>query len=114
MDEYQKERRKLLRREINLEGHYWKHSSHDVLGKIERAVVINLSAGGCRLSVSGDHDLHLNDSIALAFRLDNAERTKIQKEAVVSSVDGRDISCKFSSEFNKDIWLYIQGDKQPK
>jgi c-di-GMP-binding flagellar brake protein YcgR len=110
MSEYGKEKRKLLRRKLNLDGYYFTHSVHDPLGKIERAVVKDLSAGGCRLSLADNHGLHLNDSITLSFRLDDAERTKIQKEAVVIRVDGNFVSCKFESEFNKDIWLYIHGE----
>jgi hypothetical protein len=110
MSDYRKEKRKLLRKKINLGGYYWKHLSHGVLEKMEKVIVIDLSNGGCRICASDDHDLHVNDSITLTFRFDNAERTKIQKEAVVYRVNGNYIGCRFSFEYDKDIWSYLHGD----
>jgi hypothetical protein len=114
MSEYLKEKRRYLRGETNFEGYYWKHSSQGAFGKVEKATVIDLSTGGCRLSVSNNHDRHYDDSITLTFKLNNVEHTKIQKEAVVCRIDGNNIGCRFLSEYDKDIWFYFHGDKKSK
>jgi c-di-GMP-binding flagellar brake protein YcgR len=114
MTEYQREKRRNLRKETNLEGNYWKHASYGIYGKPEKTTVVNLSTGGCCIRVSDGHDLHRNDSITLIFKLDNPEQTKIQKEAVVCRIDGNDVSCKFSFEHDKDIWFYVYDHIVPK
>jgi hypothetical protein len=96
MSEYHKERRKLLRRKTNLESYYWKRTSYTVFDKIEKAIVVDLSTDGCCIHVSDGHDLRRNDTITLVFKLDNPDRTEIQKEAVVRWVIGNFIGCKFS------------------
>jgi c-di-GMP-binding flagellar brake protein YcgR len=102
MSAYRKERRKLLRRKTYLESHYWKHSSYTVFDKIEKAIVVDLSTGGCRIHVSDGHNLHRNDTITLVFKLDDPDRTEIQQEAVIRWVLGNFAGCKFS---------YKHGDK---
>lgn len=114
MTEYKKEQRRNLRKEANLEGSYWKHASYGIFGKPEKATVVDLSTGGCRIRVSDGHDLNRNDSITLIFRLDNHDKTKIQKEAVVCRVEGNYIGCKFSFEHDKEIWFYVYDHIIPK
>lgn len=114
MAEYHKENRRHFRKETQLESSYWKHASYGVFGKLEKATVVDISTGGCRIHVSDDHELQQNDFITLIFRLDNKERTKLQKEAIICRVDGNYIGCKFSSEYDKDIWFYVSGDTLPK
>ena len=114
MSEYQKERRRYLRMKTNLEGSYWRQSFHGASGKEEKALVMDLSTGGCRLSVSDDHNLQINDVIKLSFNLDDTKGTKIEKEAVVCRVDGHYIGLRFLAEYDKNIWFYVHGSKQAK
>ncbi|MGD0276355.1 MAG: PilZ domain-containing protein [Syntrophales bacterium] len=114
MSKFLKDNRRLFRREINLECSYWKHTSSGFFDKIEKATVVNLSTGGCRIHVSDDHNLHRKDSITLVFKLDNPDRTEIQQETVVRWVIGNFIGCKFSFEHDSDIWFYVHKDIPPK
>lgn len=107
MSKFRKENRRFFRMKMNLEGHYWKHSSFSVFDKIEKATVVDLSIDGCRIHVSDDHSLHRNDLITLVFRLDNPDRTEIEKEAKVHWIIGKIIGCKFSIEHDQDILFYV-------
>jgi hypothetical protein len=97
----------------NLPVYYWKHLSSGVFGKIEIATVLDLSIDGCRIHVCNDHDLYCDDSITLIFRLDNSDRTEIQKEAVVRWVEGNFIGCKYSIEHDLDILFYVNEHTLP-
>jgi hypothetical protein len=114
MSEYREDRRIFFRMEENLEAYYWKHFSYGVFGKIEKATVVDLSIDGCRINVSDDHDLHCNDLITMIFRLDNPDRTKIQKEAMVRRIEGNSIGCIYSIEHDLDILFYLNEHVLPK
>jgi hypothetical protein len=70
--------------------------STPVFDHFQKMTVTDLSIGGCRLLVAEDHKLNVNNRIKLAFKLDNAKRARIETEAIVCSVNGNYIGCKFA------------------
>ena len=99
--------RKTFRKKTSLEGLYAKLVS---TGDFERMTVVNLTLGGCGLLVSNEPALNQGDWINLVFRLDDAKRTEIKRNAVVRRVIGNYIGCQFKAvaAYDPDIGFYLR------
>jgi PilZ domain. len=98
--------RKAFRKKTFFDGFYSKLGSP---GGFEKMTVVDLSLGGCSFLASGRHSLNPDDQIKLVFNLDNAQHTKIEKDAVVR---GRQIGCEFAataSGYDPDIGFYLRS-----
>ncbi len=103
------EYRKNYRKKTNLEGIYKKLSPPNNQGKI---IVLDISTGGCRFSVSASHGLQSGDHIGVAFNLDNARQTMIRKEAIVRMVNDRYVGCSFitlQGTYDSDLGFYLRN-----
>jgi predicted RNA-binding Zn-ribbon protein involved in translation (DUF1610 family) len=107
--EIQIDLRKAFRKKTFFDGFYSKLVPP---GGFEKTTIIDLSLGGCGFLASSKHPLNPDDRIKVMFNLDNAQRTKIEKEAVVRVVKGRQIGCEFAhtaSGYDPDIGFYLRS-----
>ena len=107
--EIQIDLRKAFRKKTFFDGFYSKRVPP---GGFEKMTVVDLSLGGCSFLASGRHSLNLDDRIKLVFNLDDAQHTKIEKDAVVRIVMGRQIGCEFAataSGYDPDIGFYLRS-----
>jgi hypothetical protein len=107
--EVQIECRKSFRKKAVLEGFYARLVPP---GGFEKTTVTDISMGGCRFLTCNGHHLKKGDLIKLVFNLDNANRTKITKEATICSFDKWSLGCKFlatGSGLDSDIAFYIRS-----
>jgi predicted RNA-binding Zn-ribbon protein involved in translation (DUF1610 family) len=107
--EIQLDLRKAFRKTTFFDGFYAKLNPP---GSFEKMTVVDLSLGGFSFLASGKHSLNPDDRIKLMFNLDNAQHTKIEKEAVVRVVKGRQIGCEFAhtaSGYDPDIGFYLRS-----
>jgi hypothetical protein len=107
------ESRTAFRKKTSLRGVFWKTASPDV---IQSAAISDLTLDGCLLLASDKHALHQGDYIKLTFRLDDAKRTRIEREAVVRRIDKHYIGCQFVGKpaYDPDLGFYVQDFKVPK
>jgi len=101
--------RKLYRKKVRLEGFFSRLAPP---GGFEKTTIIDISMNGCRLLIDYGCRLKKDDRIKLTFNLDNANHTKITKEAVASSLDDRTLGCKFlttGSSFDSDLGFYLRS-----
>lgn len=72
--------------------------------------VVNLTLGGCGLLASNEPALNQGDWIKLVFKLDDAKRTEIKRNAVVRRVTGNYIGCQFTvaTAYDPDIGFYLR------
>jgi len=75
-----------------LEGFYKTLTRPDISGKI---LITEISAGGCHFSTFASHPFRPDDRLGIAFSLNDPRNSMVRKEAIVRSVDGRDIDCQF-------------------
>ena len=109
--ELQIEIRKDFRKETRLDGFYIKKDSPD---DFENMTVTDLSLDGCSLRVDDQHTLKPGDRIKVVFRLDNAKRTKIARDATVLRVLGNTIGCKLSRDvFDPELGYYVKDFRVP-
>jgi predicted RNA-binding Zn-ribbon protein involved in translation (DUF1610 family) len=107
--EIQIDLRKAFRKKTFFDGFYSKLGTP---GGFEKMTVVDLSLGGCSFLASGKHSLNPDDRIKVMFNLDDAQHTKIEKEAVVHIVTGRQIGCEFAntaSGYDPDIGFYLRS-----
>jgi hypothetical protein len=107
--EVQIEFRKSFRKRTHLEGLYARVTPP---GRFEQMTIIDISMGGCHFHTSDRHFLTKGDRVTVVFNLDNANRTKITKEATVCSFDERSVRCKFSvtaTGLDPDIGFYLRS-----
>ena len=100
--------RQFFRKNTSLHGFYSKLVPP---GGFEKMTVVDLSFGGCSFLASSRHSLNPDDRIKLVFNLDNAQHTKIEKDAVVRIVGERQIGCEFAataSGYDPDIGFYLR------
>ena len=100
--------RKSFRKTTHLEGFY---ALVTPPGNFEPMTITNISMGGCHFHTGNRHLLRNGDRIKLVFNLDNANRTKITREAMVCNFDERSISCKFFvtvAGLDPDIGFYLR------
>jgi uncharacterized C2H2 Zn-finger protein len=106
--EIQIDYRRVFRKKTLFDGFY---SRLIPPGAFEKMTVVDLSLGGCSFLASSRHSLNLDDRIKVVFNLDNAQHTKIEKDAVVRIVKGRQIGCEFAataSGYDPDIGFYLR------
>ncbi len=87
------ERRQYYRKPVDIEGtcRVLKHN-----GRI--AVRIrNLSRSGLKIDLLEDSDLEIGDKLFVEFRLDNKQRTLIQREVVIRKMSGLSLGTEFTS-----------------
>jgi len=99
--------RKTFRKETSLEGLYANLVS---AGDFERMTVVNLTFSGCGLLASKEPALNQGDWIKMVFKLDDAKRTEIKRNAVVRRVIGNYIGCQFkaTAAYDPDIGFYLR------
>jgi len=84
--------RRNVRKKTNLLGKFTNHSQKNIRGDI---AVKNLSMGGLNF-VSMDIDKFMNgDEITVSFKLDNADRATIKKDAIVRFIHKNSAGCEF-------------------
>ncbi|MBN1663397.1 MAG: PilZ domain-containing protein [Deltaproteobacteria bacterium] len=104
----QVEFRKFYRKETRLEGIYATASSPSDWIKV---TVKNVSLEGCGFETVGKDMLQKGVEIKLEFKLDDAKRSLIRKRALVLSVFGRYVGCKFKElpgAFDPDLGFYLR------
>ncbi len=107
--EVQIEFRKSFRKKTHLEGFYARATPP---GSFEPMTIIDISMGGCHFHTGNKHFLRKGDRVKLVFNLDDANRTKIAREAIVCSFDEQSIRCKFfvtATGLDPDIGFYLRS-----
>jgi hypothetical protein len=107
--EVQIEFRKSFRKKTNLEGFYSRVAPP---GSVEKMTITDISMGGCRIYTENRHLLRKDDRVKLVFNLDDANRTKITKEAIICRFDERSAACKFlitGCGYDPDIGFYLRS-----
>jgi hypothetical protein len=108
--EIQIEFRKSFRKKTHLEGFYSRVAPP---GNFEKMTVTDISMGGCQFLTAFKHLLKKDDRVKLAFNLDNANRTKITKDALICSLNERSAGCIFlvtgSRGLDPDIGFYLRS-----
>jgi hypothetical protein len=102
------ELRKSFRKKTHLEGFYARATP---AGSFEQMTIVDISLGGCHLLTSNRHFMRKGDRVKLVFELDDANRTKIDKEAIVCDSDERSIRCKFivtATGLDPDLGFYLR------
>ena len=89
------EKRKKYRKQTNLPAKYihlvdGKHVGQGLL------TIRDLSAGGMKLKISGNHNLAVGDIIQVEFHLDDANRTLIKKKVIIRNMNGRQMGTEFA------------------
>lgn len=101
--------RKSFRKKTRLEGFYAKVAPP---GNFEKMTVTDVSMGGCCFVPANPHRLRKDDRVKLVFNLDNANCTKITREAQVCSFHERSVRCKFFTTptgLDPDIGFYLRS-----
>jgi len=100
--------RKAYRKKTNLQGFYSKIPPAQSPGKIE---VKDLSMTGMRFVTASPHTLRKGDEVMVKFILDDRNRSKIEKKAVVRWVKDRAIGCRFSEsvQYDKVFGFYLMS-----
>ncbi len=72
--------------------------------------VNNISRSGVDFSVSGHHNIQLDQKIGLTFKLDNKKETEISKQVIVRQIRENSIGCEFieQSQIGKDLGFYLR------
>ena len=102
------ELRKCFRKKTHLEGLYGRVTPP---GSFEQMTIVDISLGGCHFLTANRHSLKIGDRVKLAFDLDDANRTKITREAIVCNFDERSIRCKFvvtATGLDPDLGFYLR------
>jgi PilZ domain. len=96
------------RKEATLEGRY---STLSNPGKWARIIIKNLSFEGCGFETMAANMLHSDEEIRVEFKLDDIKNSQIKKRAVVRSVQGPYVGCKFKElpgAFDPDLGFYLR------
>jgi len=72
--------------------------------------VNNISRSGIDFSVSGFHNIHIDQKIVVTFKLDNRKQTEINKEVIVRRIHNNSIGCEFieQTQIGKDLGFYLR------
>jgi len=99
------ERRRAYRKKVNLSGQYLiKNGGHE-LGEM---VVEDISRTGIGFRAYFRHGIKVGDVVQVSFQLDNADSTRITKNAVVRNVRDRFIGAEFcDNELEKTLGFYL-------
>lgn len=98
--------RRAYRKETRLNGNYVKLAPKKETGKI---MVKNISRLGVGFTTLTQHNLGKGDDVLVTFTLDDANRSEIEKRAVVRVVLDRYIGCEFTdqSQHDKILGFYL-------
>ncbi len=90
------ERRKQYRVETNFAGEFKQIVD---TGEIDRGLmtVLDMSRTGLKIRLNVKRDLKVGDTLSLEFRLDDSQRTLIQKEVVIKKIFGLEVGVEFTS-----------------
>ena len=90
------ERRKQYRVATNFAGEFRQIVDNR---EIDRGLmtVIDMSRTGLKIRLNVKRDLKVGDRLSLEFRLDDAQRTLIQKEVVIKKIFGLELGVEFTS-----------------
>ena len=113
------ERRRHFRKPVKLRGRYTFRndvyleeglSAGSFVGK-GKMKVVDLSLKGLKIELRKKPELHVNDLLAVEFRLKDKKRTLIRENASVRSVDGRYVGSAFGPEVsgNTSLSFYLLG-----
>lgn len=93
------------RKKTDLKGLYDIHSDQGG----GRAVIKDISLSGIGFTVSGIHNVRVGQKIQIEFVLDDSKQTKLNKTAIVKSVNNNRIGCEFKKDhaFEKDLGFYL-------
>jgi len=107
------ENRKTFRKKTSLPSIFWKTDSPDAY---HNGTICDLTLDGCLLLASDKHSLHQGEHIKMAFKLDNPERTKIVRKALIRRIKENYIGCQFlgTPAFDPELGFYVQDFKVPK
>jgi len=100
--------RKVVRKEVLLDGTC---TSSIRPREAIRILVRDLSLSGCRFEPLKDYPFRLDEKIEGEFHLDDPQRTRIRKSAVVRSVLGTRIGCRFQDPpgiLDPDLGFYLR------
>jgi c-di-GMP-binding flagellar brake protein YcgR len=89
-----KENRIAKRIKTSIEVYFWDSSAPT--SSVKKAMIVDLSLGGCRLLLSKKETFNLGNKIKLSFRLDDEKRTKIERDASVRNIGEDYINCIFA------------------
>jgi len=106
--EVQVEFRTSYRKEEKLEGRY---STFSNPSKWVRIIVTNLSFEGCGFETTAANMLQSGEEIRIEFTLNDKKNSLIKKRAVVRSVQGTSVGCKFKElpgAFDPDLGFYLR------
>ena len=112
--EFRIETRKEFRKKTPpLKGYYVAQDSAG--GRFEPMKVIDLSLHGCCLLASDKHTLHLGDAIKVIFKLEDAKRTEIKRNATVLRIMGNKIGCRLATDaYDPELGFYVEDFMVPK
>lgn len=73
--------------------------------------VKDVSISGVGITISSVHTLEKGNTLILDFTLDDKKKTKLTKEVVVQSVEGKMIGCRFVERqaYNKELGFYLKN-----
>ena len=97
------ERRKELRKMVNLPGSYnYTMGDRVIQGKLK---IMDLSAGGIKVKLDMDRKPQVGEILNLEFHLDDKNRTLIRTSVKVRSIKGEYIGTAFESDNGIDPYL---------
>jgi hypothetical protein len=103
------ELRKFYRKEIYLDGLYFRSSHSGDWGKM---VVRNLSMEGCGFETMKMNSLLVTgEEIKVEFALDDRRNSTVRKKAIILKVEGRNVGCKFldpPGSYNPELGFYLK------
>ena len=98
--------RSAYRKKSSLDGYYAKLS---VINEWLKIRIDNISMTGVGFTTLNRNDLRKNDRLMVKISLDDREKSKIEKSAVVKCVQDRYIGCRFieSDPYDKALGFYL-------
>ena len=99
--------RQYFRKLTKLSGNYKLHPPAFGVGPVE---ILNLSMLGLLFEVPGFHKIEIGQKGRIDFTLDDKKGTKLVKEFIVKSVNGKLIGCEFikDRQFEKELGFYLR------
>ncbi len=93
------ERRKDLRKSMDLPGTYSSQTQEGVRGTM---VVKNLSRSGMNLEMNMKMAFQIGERLNIEFNLDDSQRSLIRKEVIIRSIRGTNIGVEFTTKDHYD------------
>lgn len=92
------ERRQFYRKQVDIEGTCRVRKSNDQIP----VRIQDLSRSGLKIDLVTDYPIEIGDRLFAEFRLDNKQRTLIQREVVVRKIEGQSLGTEFTSRDPKN------------